>query len=179
MTADLAARALRRPTRWAGALLFHALAAALDCGPCADLEGYPLLPHGLLEEHVDRLGRAYAELGEELRRVVPRLPLHAYGDVDRLHADLPASCVRNTAIVRAAGDMFLESVTWRPECALTPSHTQRQHPWCSAPWVLSRLSCTYVAHIPVIPTHIEHSFMQRTLLYRVFPRLSEFMQLSN
>lgn len=86
------------------------LAAALDGGPCADLEGYPLLPYGLLEEHVDRLGRAYAELREELRRVVPRLPLHAYGDVDRLHVDLPASCVRNTAIVRAAGDMFPESV---------------------------------------------------------------------
>ena len=86
------------------------LAAALDGGPCADLEGYPLLPHGLLEEHVDRLGRAYAELREELRRVVPRLPLHAYGDVDRLHADLPASSVRNTAIVRAAGGLSLESV---------------------------------------------------------------------
>ena len=86
------------------------LAAALDGGPCADLEGYPLLPHGLLEEHVDRLGRAYAELREELRRVVPRLPLHAYGDVGRLHADLPASSVRNTAIVRAAGGLSLESV---------------------------------------------------------------------
>ena len=73
-------------------LLFHALAAALDCGPCCDLEGYPLFPRGLLEEHVDRLGRAYAELREELRRVVPRLPLHAYGDVDRLHADLPVMC---------------------------------------------------------------------------------------
>ena len=113
-------------------LLFHALAAVLDCGPCCDLEGYPLFPRGLLEEHVDRLGRAYAELREELRRVVPRLPLHAYGDVDRLHADLPASCVRNTAIVRAAGDMFLESVmarrisvAWRLEYAVTRSHTQR------------------------------------------------------
>lgn len=51
-----------------------------------------------------------AELREELRSVVPRLPLHAYGDVDCLHADLPASCVRNAAIVRAAGGMFLESV---------------------------------------------------------------------
>ena len=119
MAAGLAARALRRPTRWAGALLFHALAAALEGGPCGDLEGYPLLPHGLLEEHVDRLGDADAELREELRSVVPRLPLHAYGDVDRLHADLPASCVRDTAIVRAAGGMFLESVTWRLECAVT------------------------------------------------------------
>ena len=78
--------------------------------PGGDLEGDPLLPHCLLEKHVDRLGRAYAELREELRRVVPRLPLHAYGDVDRLHADLPASCVRNTAIVRAAGGLLLESV---------------------------------------------------------------------
>lgn len=59
------------------------------------------------------MGGADAELREELRRVVPRLPLHAYGDVDRLHADLPASCVRNTAIVRAAGGMFLESVMAR------------------------------------------------------------------
>ena len=49
-------------------------------------------------------------------------------DVDRLHADLPASCVRNTAIVRTAGDMFLESVMWRPECAVTRSHTHRWHP---------------------------------------------------
>lgn len=73
-------------------------------------KGYPLLPHGLLEEHIDRLGGADAELREELRSVVPRLPLHAYGDVDCLHADLPASCVRNAAIVRAAGGMFLESV---------------------------------------------------------------------
>ena len=110
MAAGLAARALRRPTRWAGALFFHALAAALDGGPCAGLEGYPLLPHCLLEEHVDRLGGADAELREELRRVVPRLPLHAYGDVDCLHADLLASCVRNAAIVRAVGGMFLESV---------------------------------------------------------------------
>lgn len=47
---------------------------------------------------------------EELRRVVPRLPLHAYGDVDRLHADLPALCVRYAAIVRAAGGLFPESV---------------------------------------------------------------------
>lgn len=90
--AGLAARALRRPTRWAGALLFHALAAALDGGPCADLEGYPLLPHCLLEEHVNRLCGADTELREEPRRVAPRLPLHAYGDVDRLHADLPVMC---------------------------------------------------------------------------------------
>lgn len=33
-----------------------------------------------------------------------------YGDVGRLHADLPASRVRNTAIVRMAGGMFPESV---------------------------------------------------------------------
>lgn len=58
MTAGLAARALRRPTRWAGALLFHALAAALNGGPCGDLEGDFLFPHGLLEEHVGRLGGA-------------------------------------------------------------------------------------------------------------------------
>ena len=75
-----------------------------------DLEGDPLLPHGLLEEHVDRLGRAYAELREELCRVVPRLPLHAYGDVDRLHADLLALRVRHAAIVRAAGGVSRESV---------------------------------------------------------------------
>lgn len=86
------------------------LAAALDGGPCGHLEGDPPLPPGLLEGHVDRLGGAYAELREELRRAVPRLPLHAYGDVDRLHADLPVSCVYNTAIVRAAGDLSLESV---------------------------------------------------------------------
>lgn len=86
------------------------LAAALDGGPCADLEGYPLLPHGLLEEHVDRLGRAYAELREELRRVVPRLPLHAYRHVDRLHRGLLASWVRHAAIVRAAGAVSRESV---------------------------------------------------------------------
>ena len=30
--------------------------------------------------------------------------------VDRLRADLPVSCVRNTAIARAPGSMFLESV---------------------------------------------------------------------
>lgn len=47
---------------------------------------------------------------------------------DRLHADLPASCARDTAIVRAAGGMFLESVAWRPECAVTRSRTHRQHP---------------------------------------------------
>ena len=70
-------------------------------------------------------GGADAELREELRRVVPRLPLRAYGDVDRLHADLPASCVRYAAIVRAAGGMFPESVAWQPECAVTRSHTQR------------------------------------------------------
>lgn len=86
------------------------LAAALDGGPCGHLEGDPPLPHGLLEEHVDRLGGAYAELREELRRAVPRLPLHAYGDVDRLYADLPASYVRFTAIVRAADEIFLELV---------------------------------------------------------------------
>lgn len=91
-------------------LLFHVLDTALEGGPCGDLERYPLLPHGLLEEHVGRLGGADAELREELRSVVPRLPLHAYGDVDCLHADLLASCVRNAAIVRAAGGMFLESV---------------------------------------------------------------------
>ena len=132
MAAGLAARALRRPTRWAGVLLLHALAAALDGGPCGSLEGDSLLPRGLLEEHVDRLGGADAELREEPRRAVPRLPLHAYGDVGRLHADLPASCVRNTAIVRAAGDMFLESVmarrisvAWRLEYAVIRFHTHR------------------------------------------------------
>ena len=85
------------------------------------------------EKHdADRLGGTDAELREELRRVVPRLPLHAYGDVDRLHADLPASCARDTAIVRAAGGMFPESVmarrisvAWRLEYAATRSHTQR------------------------------------------------------
>lgn len=51
MAAGLAAR--RCGGRYDGhvCLLFHALAAVLDCGPCGDLEGYPLLPHGLLEEH--------------------------------------------------------------------------------------------------------------------------------
>lgn len=93
------------------ALLFHALAAALDGGPCGSLEGDSLLPRGLLEEHVDRLGGADAELREEPRRAVPRLPLHAYGDVDRLHRGLLASWVRHAAIVRVAGGMFPESVT--------------------------------------------------------------------
>ena len=110
MAAGLAARALRRPTRWAGLLLFHALAAALGGGHCGDLEGDPPLPHGLLEEHVDRLGGAYAELREEPRRVVPRLPFHAYRDVDRLHRGLLALWARHAAIVRAAGGMFTESV---------------------------------------------------------------------
>lgn len=93
------------------ALLFYALAAALDGGPCGSLEGDSLLPRGLLEEHVDRLGGADAELREEPRRAVPRLPLHAYGDVDRLHRGLLASWVRHAAIVRVAGGMFPESVT--------------------------------------------------------------------
>ena len=110
MAAGLAARRCGGRRDGRACLLFHALAAALEGGPCGGLEGYPLLPRGLLEEHVDRLGRAYAELREELRRVVPRLPLHAYGDVDCLHADLLASCARNAAIARAAGGMFLESV---------------------------------------------------------------------
>ena len=110
MAAGLAARRCGGRRDGHACLLFHVLAAALEDGPCGDLEGYPLLPQGLLEEHVDRLSGADAELREELRRAVPRLPLHAYGDVDRLHADLPASCVRDTAIVRAAGSMFLESV---------------------------------------------------------------------
>ena len=81
------------------------LAAALDCGPCADLEGDPLLPHGLLEENIDRLGGAYAELREEFRRVVPRLLFHAYGDVDRLHRGLLALRARHAAIVRAEGEV--------------------------------------------------------------------------
>ena len=54
MAADPTGRALRRPTRYAGVLLFHALAAALAGGPCGGLEGDSLFPHGLLEEHVDR-----------------------------------------------------------------------------------------------------------------------------
>lgn len=58
--------------------------------PSGDLEGNPLLPHCLLEKHVDRLGGTDAELREEPRRIVPRLPFHTYGDVDRLHADLLA-----------------------------------------------------------------------------------------
>ena len=86
------------------------LAAAPDGGPCGDLEGDPPLPHGLLEEHVDRLGGADAELREELRRAVPRLPLHAYRDVDRLHRGLLALWVRHAAIVRVPGGMFPESV---------------------------------------------------------------------
>lgn len=53
MAAGLAARALRRPTLWAGCLLFHVLVAVLDCRPGGDLEGDPPLPHDLLEEHVD------------------------------------------------------------------------------------------------------------------------------
>lgn len=110
MAAGLAARALRRPTRWVGRLLSHALAAVLDCRPCGDLEGDPLLPHCLLEEHVDRLGGADAELREELRRVVPRLPLHAYRHVERLHRGLLALWVRHAAIVRAAGAVSRESV---------------------------------------------------------------------
>ena len=96
MAAGLAARALRRPTRWAGCLPYHVLAAVPDCRPGGDLEGDPLLPHGLLEEHVDRLGGTDAELREELRRVVPRLPLYAYRHVDRLPSGPPcvmgASC---------------------------------------------------------------------------------------
>lgn len=44
------------------------------------------------------------------RRVVPRLPLHAYGDVDRLHRGLPASWVRHAAIVRATGAVSRESI---------------------------------------------------------------------
>lgn len=110
MAAGLAARAPRRPARWASALLLHALAAALDGGPCGDLEGDSLFPHGLLEEHVDRLGGAYAELRKQLRRAVPRPPLHAYRDVGRLHRGLLALWVRHAAIVRVAGGMFPESV---------------------------------------------------------------------
>lgn len=109
MAAGLAVGALRRPTRWAGHLLFHALAAVLDCRPGGDLEGDPLPPRGLLEEHVDRLGRAYAELREELRRVVPRLPPRAHGDVDRLRrAFLRYECA--AGIMREAGGVSRESV---------------------------------------------------------------------
>lgn len=111
MAAGLAARRCGGRRDGRACLLFHVLVAALEGGPCGDLEGYPLIPHGLLEEHVDRLGGADAELREELRSVVPRLPLHAYGDVDRLHRGLLASWVRHAAIVRVAGGMFPESVT--------------------------------------------------------------------
>lgn len=90
--------------------LFHALAAALDGGPGGDLEEDPLLPHGLLEEHVDRLGRAYAELREEPRRVVPRLPFRACGDVYRIRATLLALHVLHAAIARAAGGVSRVSV---------------------------------------------------------------------
>lgn len=51
MAAGLAARRCGGRHDGHVCLLFHALAAVLDCGPCGDLEGYPLLPHGLLEEH--------------------------------------------------------------------------------------------------------------------------------
>ena len=84
-----------------------------------------MFPHGLLEEHVDRLGGAYTELREQLRSAVPRLPFHTYRHVDRLHRGLLALWVRHAAIVRVAGGMCPESVMWRLEYALTPSHTQR------------------------------------------------------
>lgn len=56
MAAGLAARRCGGQRDGRACLLFHALGAALESGPCGDLEGYPLLPHDLLEEHVDRLG---------------------------------------------------------------------------------------------------------------------------
>lgn len=134
MAAGLAARALRRPTLWPGCLLFHVLAAVLDCRPGGDLEGDPPLPHDLLEEHVDpwvvlmpsseKSFAASSLVCLSMRTVTLTVSMRT-----------SLSCVRHAAIVRAAGAVSRESVmalrisvTWRLEHAVTCSHIQRWHP---------------------------------------------------
>lgn len=112
MAAGLAARRCGGRRDGHVCLLFHVLAAALDGGPCGDLEGYPLLPHGLLEEHVDRLGGADAELREEPRRIVPRLPfLRTVTLTVSIGASFRYGCLMRPLCVRQAG--FPENPSWR------------------------------------------------------------------